>query len=172
MEPKPKECIYVIVAQTVQHPLKYDCVFDSKGHPHHILSPMESTKTVVQPKGRQAAQACHVVSLMRQDILTRSGITFTCQRPAKGKPWPELQKWYDDMRAKARESVTTIIFSVPDSFQLEFYQNLLEKKGINVHTFSDQNDEYGWGHVRTAICTEPMLRDELFGITDYLSLWS
>ena len=158
--------IYVVVAETVQHPLMHEWTGT-----HGILRPTDETKTIVQPKGRIAAQACHVVSRMRMSVLTDAGVTYACQRPARGKPWPELQEWYEEMKKKADEGITTIILSVPDSYQLAFMKFLMEKKGVKVHVFHDENPEYGYGHVMTAICTEPVEKSDLYGVTDYLPLW-
>ncbi len=109
---------------------------------------------------------------MRESILLEAAKTFVCSKPARGKPWPELQQWYENEKTRASEGITTIILSVPDSFQLEFMKFLMQKKGVKVYEFRDENPEYGWGTVATAICTEPIEKSDLFGVTDYLPLWS
>jgi hypothetical protein len=95
--------IYVAVAGTVQVP--------SAG----------PTKTVVQPAGRQAAQACHVVSKLRVGENTHF--------------FP----------------ITTIILQARDSAELTHLQQLLTKRKLNPVIFWDTNDEYGQREVMTAI---------------------
>lgn len=167
--------IYVIVADTVQNPVTHDYQKIPQGNgywkSHYILKRTPETKTIVQPAGRIAAQCAHVVSRMRQDILLEAGKHYVCAKPVKGKPWPELQAAYDEAKVLASLAITTIILAVPNSFQLEFYDKLLQRFGVKVHRFFDTNEEYGWGNVKTAICTEPIEKYEGFGILDYLPLW-
>lgn len=135
--------IYVIVAKTVQNPIYFQQVGESAEYIGKWLWTVgEETKTTVQPPGRIAAQVAHVVSYMRMDQVGEIG----------------------------RIPFTTIILSVPDSFNLEFRMRLL-KKQTKIYQFYDTNDEYGPGNVLTAICTMPVEREKLYGAIDYLPLW-
>ncbi len=149
--------IYVIVAETVQNPLEMKYVVPG----HCVMRPTPDTKTIVQPKGRIGAQIGHVTSEMRMstlvDTLFAKKRKLLCQ---------------EDLRVFASQAITTIVLAVPDSFQLEFRHYLLRRAGAKVHMFFDQNPEYGPGVVKTAICTEPVVKDSLVGPLDYLQLWS
>ena len=134
--------IYVIVAETVQNPLNYEFTRDMPVR--MITLPNTDTKTIVQPKGRIAAQVAHVVSSMRMGAIERIG----------------------------QEVHTTIILGVPDSYNLEFRAFLLAKNAVECYRFFDTNEEYGVGRVLTAICTEPIERSKLGFALDYLNLWS
>lgn len=134
--------IYVIVAETVQNELIGAISIDSPSRT--IFVPTTATKTIVQPKGRIVAQVAHVVSKMRTKSIDRNGT----------RPY------------------TTIVLSVPDSYQLAFRAFLLNKNDVSFYTFFDTNEEYGTGEVRTAICTEPIERKQLGYALDYLNLWS
>jgi hypothetical protein len=153
--------IYVIVPETVQHPLSLG------GHVGHtVIVPRHDTITIVQPKGRIAAQVGHVTSRMRMRRMVEE--VAKSERTRRRKLWvPCLEKLY----GMAEEPITTIVLAVPDSYQLEFRQGLLEKAKIPVWVFFDMNEEYGPGSVKTAICTEPVEREKLYGIIDYLELW-
>lgn len=132
--------IFVIVAKTVQNPLYLQYL--SEEHDTFLWTVGERTKTIIQPVGRIAAQVAHVVSRMRT-----------------------LQ-----VKAYGHLPYTTIILSVPDSFNLEFRYRLLLPK-TETYTFYDSNDEYGSDEVLTAICTVPIEREKLYGAIDYLPLW-
>lgn len=160
--------IYVLVAGTVQNPLTMKYETGS----HFVMVPTPDTKTIVQPKGRIAAQVGHVVSLMRQDILIEAAKTYVCRKPANRKGWPELENWYREQKALASKAITTIVLAVPDSYQLEFRHGLIRETGIRVYPFYDENEEYGLGAVKTAICTGPVAKERLRGTLDYLELWS
>lgn len=134
--------IYVVVAETVQNPLSYEF---TKDMPIRVITlPNTDTKTIVQPKGRIAAQVAHVVSSMRMKEIEYIG----------------------------RSAYTTIILGVPDSYQLAFRADLLDRNEVKAYNFFDTNEEYGPGDVRTAICTEPIERSKLGFALDYLNLWS
>ena len=124
MKTKEEKRIYVIVAETVR----------------------AGSKTVLQPKGRQIAQACHVTSLMR--------IKEHIRKPAPIK------------------SITTIILSVDNSYQLAFYALQLADAGIHVDAFYDTNPAaYGSGEIRMAICTVPVKPGRVRDILKQLPLW-
>lgn len=134
--------IYVIIAETVQTALVKELSQDLPAR--DIVLPSMDTKTIVQPKGRIAAQCAHVVSQMR----------------------------FNSDASVGRGIYTTIILSVPDSFQLQFRQFLLEQNGVTVYAFFDANEEYGQIGIKTAICTPLIEREEAGYALDYLNLWS
>ena len=134
--------IYVIVAETVQTNLRGVLSVDKPRRCVLVSTP--DTKTVVQPKGRIAAQVAHVVSKMRLRNAEKLGY----------------------------EPYTTIILSAPDSYNLQFRTFLLALKKIDAYRFYDTNDEYGTNPVLTAICTKPIRRAEAGYALDYLQLWS
>ena len=154
--------IYVIVAETVQNPLAMKYIGDK----HFIMVPTDETKTIVQPVGRIGAQIGHVTSKMRMHHM----LSALGRAVAKSKGH-DITPAIEEAKVMADEGITTIVLSVPDSYSLEFRHHLLRKAGIKTQMFYDQNDEYGMGVVKTAICTEPIEREKLNGITDYLKLW-
>lgn len=158
--------IYVIVANTVQNPL---AVRDTKGD-SFIMVPTSETKTIIQPKGRIAAQVGHVVSSMRMARL--NALHYAFNKAALAGRKKVATRISAVLTAEPVTAFTTIVLAVPDSYQLEFRQNLIQKADIRVHAFFDENVEYGRGAVKTAICTEPVTKEELNGTTDYLELWS
>lgn len=149
--------IYVLVAETVQNHLLTDG-WCGKCHKVPVLKAGPNTQTIVQPAGRLAAQAAHVVARMRMRRLVRQ----VQQNP---KNIGALQSMSD-------EAITTIILGVPDSFQLSFFEQLLKKQKIDVTQFWDDNEDYGPHPLKTAICTEPVLKSDVRGILDYVPLWS
>lgn len=129
--------IYVVVAGTIQVPV----IPDSHKPP---------LRTVVQPMGRQMAQACHVVSKLRHS-LTESG-------------------WGIDSGNGSFRPITTIILQARDSAEMFHVFALLYRKRLIPVMFSDDNPEYGPGNWPTAIavyCTPK----QTVGILDYLPLW-
>ena len=134
--------IYVIVAETVQTDLLGLISVDKPTRT--ILASTTATKTVVQPKGRIAAQVAHVVSKMRMSTVSDYG----------SAPY------------------TTIILGVPDSYNLQLRDFLLEQNKVKVYRFRDENEEYGKSSICTAICTEPITRTAAGYALDYLTLWS
>ena len=97
---------------------------------------------ITQPPGRQVAQACHAVGCYRSEEQIRY------------------------------EPVTTIILQARDTNELDHVLYLLRKKKIETFLFHDENLEYGIGVYPTAFCTEPVYKDQIKGILDYLPLWS
>jgi hypothetical protein len=150
---------YVIVARTVQTHLAYEELV-RKGDSAIVrkMSATPETCSVLQPDGRQIAQACHATARM-MGHLTHRFYQYAAQ--AK-RPWPELGP------------LTRIVLSTRDSFELEHTWALLKGAGIHVFEFEDTNEEaYGAGvAVRTAIATEPVTTDQVAGIIDYLPLWT
>jgi hypothetical protein len=142
--------IYSIVAKTVQAP----CIMRQvPSKTRWIIAAGPDTKTIVQPPGRIAAQHGHVVSHMRMHHLLKKD-----------------SRLHFDL---ANLEITTIILSVPDSYQLHFMHYLLSQKlgPDKVYHFLDENDEYGPYDVKTAICTVPVLPTDVEGVIDYLPLW-
>jgi hypothetical protein len=137
--------IYCIVAGTIQVPLdgKGNSIFRSG--PSAILSGRK-WRTVLQPQGRQIAQACHVVSLLRLQH-------YALKEPRIGM-----------------EAVTTIILQGRDSAELGHVYRLLHKKKLKPEIFSDTNPEYGLGEWPTAVAALASYF-EVQGILDYLPLW-
>lgn len=134
--------IYCVVAHTVQ-PL---IIEDDK--------PKHDVPSFVQPAGRQIAQACHAVSLMR---LRMVGL--------KGLP----------VRVIDALPITTIILQARDTFELVHIQKLLNDKGYVNYAFHDSDQpDYGdvLARIFTALATEPMTENQAVGILDYLPLWT
>jgi hypothetical protein len=159
--------IYVVVADTVQHPLMVspDYLYPT----HKGLVPNADTKTIVQPKGRIAAQVGHVVSRMRMSRLAEMHEAWAVTA-LRGKK--TLAKTLSvDLTAEPRLAYTTIVLAVPDSYNLRFRCDLLQKAGLRVFAFYDQNEEYGEGSACTAICTEPIEPEKTLNVLDYLPLW-
>lgn len=126
--------IYAVVAGTIQVPV---AAGTNKG-------PLRS---VVQPIGRQVAQACHVVSKLRRVHAgpdTQYGLGF--------------------------EPMTTIILQARDSAELGHVYTLLHKKKLNPVMFSDTNPQYGPGEWPTAIAVFAT-KKQIQNILDYLPLW-
>lgn len=124
--------IYVIVAATIQVPVT----------PGTFAGPF---RTVEQPRGRQIAQACHVVSKLRiemHDLSSKEGF----------------------------EPITTIILQARDSSELSHVSILLTKKNLNPVTFWDENPDYGPGLWPTAIAVLASI-EQTRGAIDYLPLW-
>lgn len=160
--------IYVIIAETVQHPLVPGTIVTGSQH-RTILKPISETRTIVQPKGRLGIQIGHVVSKMRMERLVYE---LTAYRIPRGITAKELNLAHGNQgRRLASEAITSIALAVPDSFQLEFRERLIRKTGVGVYTFYDKNPEYGRGSVKTAICTEPIERHKLRDALDYIELW-
>jgi hypothetical protein len=126
--------IYVVVAGTVQVPAL--------------------RRSVIQPPGRQIAQACHVVSKLRwQEALNPFG-----NGPLDP---PSVPKWYP---------VTTIILQARDSAELRHVQILTEKKLYPAVFFDTNPDAYGPGEVMTALAVFAT-KKQIENILDYLPLW-
>jgi hypothetical protein len=130
--------IYVVVAGTVQVPAP--------------------RRNVVQPPGRQIAQACHVVSKLRINdsrsfILSQSDRQMAISQQLEFKP------------------LTTIILQARDSAELRHIQSLLLRRKIHPTVFFDTNNEaYGPNSVMTALAVLAT-KKQIENILDYLPLW-
>ena len=124
------ERIYVVIPEIIQ-----------------ITGTAEERKDVIQPAGRQIAQACHVVSKLRH----------------REKKWPRSSQ-------KAFEPVTTIILQARDSNELYHIYSLLLAENLNPVTFEDTNTEYGDRSWATALAVFAS-QEDVVGILDYLPLW-
>lgn len=124
--------IYVVVAGTIQVP-------DGKGK-----------KTVVQPAGRQIAQACHVVSSLRHEYPSKDPLNIF-------------------------KAYTTIILQARDSAELQHVWFLLYKKKLAPVGFWDTNPEYGAGEWLTPVAATAVAafatKKQVVGILDYLPMW-
>lgn len=125
--------IYVVIAATVQ----------------------TAQRNVVQPSGRQIAQACHVVSKLRlrQKFSEAEYLSYKMQMPES-----EFQP------------ITTIILQARDSAEMGHIYYLLNKKRLNPEIFSDTNAEYGPGEWPTAVAVLAT-KKQTRGILDYLPMW-
>lgn len=111
-----------------------------------VLATVEvNRRKVVQPPGRQIAQACHVVSKLRLGDMR--------------------------MQEEGFEPITTIILQARDSAEERHVWALLVKKKLNPTYFEDTNqDAYGPGPVITALAVLATPY-QVQGILDYLPLW-
>lgn len=132
--------IYAIVAATIQVPT--DGLGNSK--PGHLMG-YRRTKSILQPEGRQIAQACHVVSQLR---------------------WMQRTKTIEVMW----EPITTIILQARDSAEMAHIHLLAHKKRLEPVMFSDENPEYGLGNWPTAVAFLAK-KEQTLGICDYLPMW-
>lgn len=116
--------IYVVVAATVRIP---------------------PDKTVVQPAGRQIAQACHVVSKLRAE-----------QGPC----------------SKRFEPITTVVLQARDFDEMYHVYKLLYKADLRPVYFFDTNPEaYGPGVGASTAIAAYATKKQVVGILDYLPLW-
>src|SRR5271166_4170549 len=152
-----EKIIYVVVAETVQHPLTSTII----GNRLVRLSGVpfgNKTHDIVQIPGRMAAQACHAVTsfkkLKQASQSLRNSILYV--------------------------PTTTIILSCRDSFELEHTYNLLrDHAGVLAYKFEDTNagvycadcTQPCSGEVTTAFATVPVDKQEVQGYLDYLPLW-
>jgi hypothetical protein len=121
--------IYVVVAGTVQVPAP--------------------RRSVVQPPGRQIAQACHAVSKLRHVVAG-----------------PEIQYGIQF------EPMTTIVLQARDSAELSHIQILLLKKKLTPAVFFDTNDSvYGPGATVMTALAVFATKKQIENILDYLPLW-
>lgn len=125
--------IYAVVAGTIQVPVA------AGTHKPPLRS-------VMQPAGRQVAQACHAVSKLRH-ILVGLGTSY--------EPF---------------EPMTTIVLQARDSAELGHVYILLSKKKLNPVMFSDTNPQYGPGEWPTAFAVLAT-KKQIENILDYLPLW-
>lgn len=126
--------IYVAVAGTVQVPAD------------------RPRRSVIQPAGRQIAQACHVVSKLRHERSDKF------QEGRFGDP--------------EFEPITTIILQARDSAELRHVQTLLLKKKLRAVPFFDTNpDAYGAGETVMTAVAVLATKQQVEHILDYLPLW-
>src|SRR5271166_1048064 len=171
-----EKIIYVVVAETVQHPLTSTII----GNRLVRLSGVpfgNKTHDIVQIPGRMAAQACHAVRRMEHDrVLT--GVRDLLHGVTSFKKLKQASQ-------SLRNSIlyvptTTIILSCRDSFELEHTYNLLrDHAGVLAYKFEDTNagvycadcTQPCSGEVTTAFATVPVDKQEVQGYLDYLPLW-
>ena len=158
-----EKIIYVVVAETVQHPLTSTII----GNHLVRLSGVpcgNKTRDIVQISGRLAAQACHAVRRMGhamvidsvRELLGFNGIV-------------SLKKLKQAIHALSNlvvyDPITTIILSCRDSFELEHVYNLLrDHAGVLAYKFNDTNPPVYCigcsqpcnGEVTTAFATVPV----------------
>lgn len=150
---KPEEKrIYVIVAGTIQ--VASDWFVHNGEKKPRLFSP---PKTIIQPIGRQAAQACHAVTKLR----------------FAGTPLALTEINHDAGTIEYRREftpITTIILQARDSAELGHVFYLLFRKKLNPVMFSDNNSEYGPGSWPTAIAVFATPK-QVKGALDYLPLW-
>jgi hypothetical protein len=125
--------IYVVIPAAVQVPADIGSV---------------KTRYVLQPAGRQIAQACHVVSKLRNEVWSLT-----------------------DGKCPVFYPVTTIILQGRDSEELFHVLKMLHKKRLKPAFFSDENEAaYGRFKPVTALAVFATPR-QVEGILDYLPLW-
>ncbi len=169
-----EKIIYCVVAETVQHPLgteDYSFVFQGRTMLRTAPARIEETRTIVQVPGRLAAQAAHVVSKMRYNLLTHEVEAAMVKTLTNHK---RRLHTYDALTIAPFQPITTIILGARDSFELQHVYGLLrDVGGVLTYKFNDTNPAvYGEGEVTTAIATVPVYKAEVVGILDYLPLWS
>lgn len=143
--------IYVIVAGTVQVPV---ALIHHNGHVH--ADTRKGVRTVIQPVGRQVAQACHAVSKLRHKAVHA-----------------DIVRVQDETLALTRafEPVTTIVLQARDSAEMLHVYYMLSRKKLNPVIFSDTNPEYGDGFdAPTAVAVFGSPKQVRY-ILDYLPLW-
>jgi hypothetical protein len=160
--------VFVIVADAVQTHLQDLRDFRYPGH--RVLAPTDNTRTVIQSRGRIAAQVGHVVSHMR--LMRFAKVCDFRMQTALREHKSFANGVSKDLSTDVEQVYTIIILSVPDSYQLRFRRDLLEKLGLHVYSFYDEYPSYGEGQkVCTAICTGPIDPELTGNALDYLSLW-
>ena len=161
--------IYVVVADTVQHPLADSIIQDKTFQNEDTVKFLrqEDTQTIQQPAGRCAAQVGHVVSKVRVRMVKEDLREEMKRRGAVERL--KRAEWYWETLC---EPITTIVLAARDSFELNHIYNLLLLAKLPVEEFLDTNPEYGEGEVRTAIATLPLAPSCVDGILDYLPLWT
>lgn len=144
---KEEKRIYVIIPATVEtaggtyeHNLR------------HFVDFSKPVRVVVQPPGRQIAQACHVVSKLRFEIDKQY---FGSTGPCPG----------------AFDPITTIILQARDSKEMIHNFVSLNKKKLCPVLFTDENEAaYGQFKPITALAVLAT-PSQVKGILDYLPLW-
>lgn len=114
---------------------------------------------VRQIPGRMSAQCTHAVRRMSMHMMLDH--------------IKKLRRYrIEDLRSFADQGITTLHLQCRDSKELNHVDNLLHKAGIKTYGFMDTNFAvYGDGEVRTAIATEPVSKEQVEGILDYLPLF-
>ena len=185
-----EKIIYVVVAETVQHPLKRvtdSALYGKKYRGTELdcikvgLSRTPDTRTIMQIPGRLGAQACHAVRRMGhqmvidavKELLLFNGIV---------KSFKKLKQVVSALGSLVvYEPITTIILSCRDSFELEHTYNLLrDHAGVLAFKFEDTNaavycvgcTQPCRGEVTTAFATVPVSKEQVQGYLDYLPLWT
>jgi Peptidyl-tRNA hydrolase PTH2 len=132
--------IYVVIAGTIQVPA--------------------SRRSVIQPLGRQIAQACHAVSMLRHWDTKAATCVAECSGAATQVLVPEFNP------------MTTVILQARDSAELGHVNYLLLKKKLQPAVFLDTNDgAYGpTTGVPTALAVFATKR-QIENVLDYLPLW-
>lgn len=173
--------IYVVVAESVFHPLTYEEIAENfllnnksvigPASPFKVPKFTEETRVIRQVPGRMAAQAAHAVSKVRHYMLRREVLRANRVMQQSKSKKPEM--WFkSDMLFF--HPITTIILSCRDSFELHHVKTLLRKyTNLEIEVFKDTNPEvYGEGEVITALATHPTEPGMVAGILDYLPLWT
>ena len=127
-----------------------------------FLKHSKLSRTVFQPAGRMVAQQGHAVSLARLDMVRGWLLTTTDLTVFKNREF-----WEGFTRP-----ITTIVKSTRDSYELYHVLRLLAKANIEVYEFYDENEDYGTERPLTAFATRVVEPKEVYGILDYLPLWS
>jgi peptidyl-tRNA hydrolase len=101
--------------------------------------------TVRMEPGRLMAQCAHVVSRMRVDRADR--LRF--------------------------DRITTIVLSVRNSRELDMIHDSLDQHLVLVYEFLDHNPAfYGTqSNIKTALCTQPIIKDEVDAVIGHLELY-
>jgi hypothetical protein len=128
-ETTAEKVIFVLLPHTVQY---------------ETLDKFEDKKL---PAGMLAAQAAHVVSLMRTDPIM--------------------------LRDFGRQPITTVTLSVRNSKELEKVWVELSSAAVDTWVFRDENPRfYGTGiRIITALCTEPIERAKVASAIGHLELY-
>lgn len=144
---KEEKRIYVVLPATVQVP---NDTFIHNGKPFPNLQ--KGIRHVLQPIGRQVAQACHVVSKLRFEIVEH----FLSSTE------PDLVLFHP---------VTTIVLQARDSNEMMHNFLSLRRKKLDPILFSDENEEaYGKFQPVTALAVLAA-PSKVVGVLDYLPLW-
>ena len=160
--------LYCVVANTVQAPLTLSPAINPHFGEEGLMmrvNTVEVTQSINQPPGRVVAQACHVVSLVRDRMLRQAW-----------KKAAMLGSYCDpEFFNEYCQPLTTIVLGARDSFELQHVLNLMKLAKVPAYTFYD-TDQPAYGspdlQVMTSICTEPVHPDWMLGVTEYIPLWA
>lgn len=159
---------YIILAQTVQHPLQ----ILSRSPGESLLTiprevPIEGTRNIVQPGGRLGAQIGHVSNIIGVMALKQ----YLAHELSKPGAYKRIRKTVDFWEYEP-QPITRIVKIARDSFELNHVYNLLQKAGVKTYFFMDSNiGAYGPGEVMTVVGTEAISKEDAIGLIDYLPLW-